>query len=122
MADGRISLSKPPKEATSYTVTAPAFAAWLAAQGVPPSSHIQAWFDAMGVAPAKTTQTAAPEVLTETAPAAAEVAPVQRSAAQDAAILGEIEKLGYDPKKLPPNLRGKAGVKTTPRKPVSLIF
>jgi hypothetical protein len=39
-----------PYEKTTYTVTAPAFAAWLAAQGETPSPHVQAWFDAVGVA------------------------------------------------------------------------
>jgi len=33
-----------------HYITAPAFAAWLAAQHEEPSPHIQAWFDAVGVA------------------------------------------------------------------------
>jgi hypothetical protein len=37
------------KEVPTYTVTAPAFAAWLAAQGEVPSDHIAAWFEAVGV-------------------------------------------------------------------------
>lgn len=50
--NGRIT-SQPipqPRDVTTYTVTAPAFAAWLAAQGETPSVHVQAWFDAVGVA------------------------------------------------------------------------
>lgn len=35
-----------------HHITAPAFAAWLAAQGEEPSPHIAAWFKATGVAPA----------------------------------------------------------------------
>ncbi|SAL76530.1 hypothetical protein AWB68_05005 [Caballeronia choica] len=41
--------------------------------------------------------------------------PVQRQAAQEARILEEIRKLGYDPLALPPNPRGKAGVKAEVR-------
>ncbi|PIQ55807.1 MAG: hypothetical protein COW02_02340 [Comamonadaceae bacterium CG12_big_fil_rev_8_21_14_0_65_59_15] len=33
-----------------HCIAAPAFAAWLAAQGETPSPHVQAWFDAVGVA------------------------------------------------------------------------
>ena len=67
VSDGRISV-KPatPKVVTTYTVTAPAFAAWLAAQGETPSPHVQAWFDAMGVAGAG--QTDAPVDDANTAP------------------------------------------------------
>lgn len=38
-----------PHDVTTYTVTAPAFAAWLAAQQEAPSAHIAAWFEAVGV-------------------------------------------------------------------------
>jgi hypothetical protein len=38
-----------PVAVPTYTVTAPAFAAWLAAQGEVPSDHIAAWFEAVGV-------------------------------------------------------------------------
>jgi len=45
---------KPAREVTSteteFAITAPDFADWLAAQGETPSEHIQAWFDAVGVA------------------------------------------------------------------------
>lgn len=41
--------SQKPKDVTTYTVTAPAFAAWLAAQPETPSAHIAAWFEAVGV-------------------------------------------------------------------------
>ena len=41
--------TQPAKDVTVYRITAPAFAAWLAAQGETPSIHIQAWFDAVGV-------------------------------------------------------------------------
>lgn len=47
---------------------------------------------------------------TASAPAAA-MKPLQRSRAQDAAILGEIRKQGYDPLALPKNAQGKKGVK-----------
>jgi len=49
---GRIT-SRPtpqPRDVTTYTVTAPAFAAWLAAQNEASSAHIAAWFKAAGVA------------------------------------------------------------------------
>ncbi len=54
------------KDLTSYTVTAQAFAAWMAAQRQTPSEHIAAWFEAMGVntqpsAATVTTQTLTPE-------------------------------------------------------------
>lgn len=39
-------------EVVTYRVTAPVFKTWLAAQGEEPSVHIQAWFDAVGVADA----------------------------------------------------------------------
>lgn len=45
--------------------------------------------------------------------------PLQRTAAQDSAILCEIEKLGYDPLALPKNLPGKAGVKAAIRTALS---
>ena len=38
------------KEFQAKVIAAPAFAAWLAGQGETPSPHIQAWFDAVGVA------------------------------------------------------------------------
>ena len=38
------------KDVTTYLLTAPAFAAWLAAQGEVKSDHIAAWFEAMAVA------------------------------------------------------------------------
>jgi hypothetical protein len=38
-----------PVAVPTYTVTAPAFAAWLAAQDEKPSAHIAAWFEAAGV-------------------------------------------------------------------------
>lgn len=41
--------------------------------------------------------------------------PLQRTAAQDAAILGEIEKQGYDPMALPKNPPGKSGAKAAVR-------
>ena len=51
----------------------------------------------------------------DTAPAM----PLQRTAAQDAAILGEIEKQGYDPLALPKNPPGKPGVKAAIRTALS---
>ena len=47
--NGRITSQPPPQphDVTTYTVTAPAFAAWLAAQPEPPSEHIAAWFEAV---------------------------------------------------------------------------
>ena len=41
--------SPKPKDVTTYNVTAPAFAAWLAALPEAPSAHIAAWFEAVGV-------------------------------------------------------------------------
>lgn len=83
-------------------ITAPAFAAWLAAQrDNTPSPHIQAWFDAVGVAGAADLDTL-PK-------------PLQRTAAQAAAILHELDKQGYDPLALPKNLPGKPGVKAAIR-------
>lgn len=52
-ANGRVSMTPraaTPYEKTTYTVTAPAFAAWLTAQGETPSEHVKNWFDAVGVA------------------------------------------------------------------------
>lgn len=37
----------PPKERWRYFINAPDFAAWLAAQGETPSTHVAAWFDAV---------------------------------------------------------------------------
>ncbi|MGD9550533.1 MAG: hypothetical protein AB7V41_05965, partial [Burkholderiaceae bacterium] len=37
------------KTITEHHITAPAFAAWLAAQGLEPSPHVAAWFKARGV-------------------------------------------------------------------------
>jgi len=53
MKDGFITVMKTtsstqPHDVTTYTVTAPAFAAWLAAQPETPSEHIAAWFEAVG--------------------------------------------------------------------------
>ena len=45
--------------------------------------------------------------------------PLQRTAAQDAAILGEIEKQGYDPLALPKNPPGKPGAKAAIRTALS---
>ena len=50
--DGFISVrpsqsTRSPHEVTTYAVTAPAFATWLAAQREAPSLHIAAWFDAL---------------------------------------------------------------------------
>ena len=45
--------------------------------------------------------------------------PLQRTAAQDSAILCEIEKQGYDPLTLPKNLPGKPGVKAAIRAALS---
>lgn len=62
--NGRIT-SQPtpqPHDVTTYTVTAQAFAAWLAAQKETPSEHIAAWFEAVGV----NTQPEAPPVPTAT--------------------------------------------------------
>ena len=57
--NGRITSQPPPQphDVTTYTVTAPAFAAWLAAQPETPSAHIAAWFEAVG---ANTQDQAAP--------------------------------------------------------------
>jgi hypothetical protein len=49
-------------------------------------------------------------------PASTKIYPVQRGAAQDAAILFELKKLGYDPLDLPKNQTGKPGVKAAIRK------
>lgn len=45
------------RDVTRHHITAPVFAAWLAAQGQEPSPHIAAWFEAVGAqaAPAETT-------------------------------------------------------------------
>lgn len=37
------------KDVTRHHITAPAFAAWLTAQGMEPSPHVAAWFKARGV-------------------------------------------------------------------------
>lgn len=91
-----------PRDVTTYTVTAPAIAAWLAAQHEEPSPHIQAWFDAVGVAAGAADLDTLPK-------------PLQRTAAQAAAILHELDKQGYDPLALPKNPPGKPGVKAAIR-------
>lgn len=48
-----------------------------------------------------------------------QVKPLQRSAAQDAAILNKIAALGFDAKALPKNKPGKAGAKSAVRKSLS---
>lgn len=56
---------------TDYSLTAPVFAAWLAAQGLEPSTHIAAWFKALRVnaqaAPALATNTAPPAPVADSA-------------------------------------------------------
>ena len=68
----------------------------------------------------------APEPPTEPGPLAAApshssaaVKPLQRSAAQGAAVLNQITSLGYDPLALPQNPPGKDGVKAEVRKALS---
>lgn len=72
--------------------------------------------------PAATTQNpatiSAPGQNTPT-PAPDTVKPLQRSAAQDAAILTQVTSLGYDPLALPQNKPGKAGVKSAVRNALS---
>ncbi|GEM_PF-6764016 len=104
MSNGRISITPKPFDVTTYTVTAPAFAAWLAANREPPSVHIQAWFDAVGVAGA-----GVPD---------AQPKPLQRTSAQDAAMLQELRRQNYDPLALPKNPPGRPGVKAAIRKAI----
>jgi len=87
-----------------HYITAPAFAAWLAANREPPSVHIQAWFDAVGVAGA-----GVPD---------AQPKPLQRTSAQDAAMLQELRRQNYDPLALPKNPPGRPGVKAAIRKAI----
>ncbi len=66
VGNGQIGLMpRAPYDVTTCTITAPAFAAWLAAQGETPSVHIQSWFDAVGVAGAAQS---APVALSNSAP------------------------------------------------------
>lgn len=100
-------------EAQSYTKNLPGIAAgdfqtWLKSQGETASEHIAAWFDARCTAPA---QTPAPVATASAEPAK----PLQKSAAQDAAILRQIKDFGFDPLTVPKNQPGKAGVKSAVR-------
>lgn len=93
-------------EATVYRIAAQDVRAWLAAQGEKPSEHIQNWFASATPAPVE--------------PSSDEAAkPLQRSAAQDAAILRQIKDLGFDPLTVPKNQPGKAGVKSAVRNALS---
>lgn len=80
-------------------ISAVDFEHWLTTQGELPSIHIAAWVQSTTL----TVDTAAPAPET--------VKPVQRSAAQDAAILKHITTLGHSPLAVPKNTTGKAGVK-----------
>ena len=75
------------------------FEHWLTTQGESPSIHIAAWV-----------QSTTPTVET-TAQALETVQPVQRSAAQETAILTQIKALSHNPLALPKNTTGKPGVK-----------
>ena len=97
------------------TVSLSEFAAW----GQSVEFEMPPELAAMAV-PATDTAKPAPEValgasggveLDKTVPAK----PLQRTAAQDSAILSEIEKLGYDPMALPKNPPGKPGAKAAIR-------
>lgn len=59
------------KDVQVKAITAPAFAAWLAAQGEVPSDHIAAWFEAMAVAAEAPALSAAPAAPAAEAAAAA---------------------------------------------------
>ena len=77
------------KEVTERHITAPAFAAWLAAQPQKPSEHIAAWFTAVGV----NTQPEAAHLLTATpAPVVDGDAPVKQvNIMKKAALIAELE-------------------------------
>ena len=81
-----------------YFITAPALAAWLKSAGQEPSRHIAAWLDACSLQAQ-----------------GAQEKPIQRSAAQDAAILAAIRHAKHDPLALPVNERGKPGIKAAVR-------
>jgi hypothetical protein len=101
-----LSFHAPPTIET-YLVTAQDFKNWWKLQGEVPSVHIQAWFDAV-IPPNQTVQ----DVPATTAPA---VKPVQRSAAQDAAILAALQSMSIDPLAISKNLPGKPGTKAKVR-------
>lgn len=84
-----------------YQIRACDFSAWLLTQKQKPNQHIQAWFDAMGVAG---------EGVPDATPK-----PKQRGKAQDETIIREIKKQGLDPQALPKNSPGKLGVKAAIR-------
>ena len=75
------------------------FAAWLQREGFEPSPLIREWLDNYGAA----------------LPAEASAVPVQRSTAQEMAVLGSLQELGHDPLALPENPPGKAGIKAQVR-------
>lgn len=101
------------------TVSLPQFAAWALSMGW----ELPERFPRMKAAPRQpTTPSPAPVVPIEPQAAPVVVAaktpqakPLQRTAAQDAAILCEIKKQGYDPLALPKNPDGKPGVKASVR-------
>lgn len=72
------------KDVTHHHITAPAFAAWLAAQGIEPSPHIAAWFKVQGVAPAVQV---APEML----PVSNEAMTAPRRILKQKALVAEME-------------------------------
>lgn len=107
LADQLKSFVKPGPTIETYRVTAHDFKDWLKLQREMPSTHVQAWFDA--VIPLDQN---ASDVLATTAPS---VKPVQRSAAQDAAILATLQTLNVDPLAVPKNSPGKPGTKAKVR-------
>lgn len=92
-----------------------------------PPPALMAFLPPTTTEPAQTAATPAPVVAVVVASASGGVEPdmagpakpLQRTAAQDSAILCEIEKQGFDPLALPKNLPGKPGVKASIRAALS---
>ena len=97
-------------------------ASWPGCPAIAPDSPLVFWLGEP--VPAQTAATPAPVVAVGASGGvepskAGSARPLQRTAAQDSAILCEIEKQGYDPLALPKNLPGKPGVKAAIRAALS---
>ena len=86
-------------------------ASWLDCPPVPHNSPLRYWLPNWMLAPHADNAPDHTAVMHKPT----KVTPVQRSAAQDAAIVSELKKLRCDPTALPQNERGKAGVKSKVR-------
>lgn len=97
------------------TISANDFAKWQKRIGEVPSDHVKAWFDFVH-GDGKQFHVGETEIVAESAV----TVPVQRSAAQDNAMLAVIVGLGIDPLALPKINPGKRGLKAAVRDALEL--